>query len=354
MHRTLMLFATVLLGAAVPLATAAAASDDPLQAPECRQALAALHEEEAAAASAPAALRADRRDARAVDPKLDAARRRAARSCLASRADPPLPGRLAQPPIAVPPVVGARPPLPAASAPSVAIPTRPPGPPALDLDHIVRQRRLLDERRFAPEPRRADALGTARRLQRPRHGRALPVTRGAHRARRSLAQQMQRDLATMRLDAVLPQIDALPGAEHEPTLADRNRDLRRRQRRADMPRHVVEAFFAMAKDRVAVGNEPRHVAVEVGAHFGRGVLLDQQARRRVADEERQEPGREAALGDPRFERARDLEQAAARRVEAERGVELAEHARSIASRASPVTVALQSDVVRRHGRRGAD
>jgi hypothetical protein len=131
MHRTLLLVASALLGVAAPLASAAAASGDPLQAPECRQALAALHDEEAAAASAPASVRADRRDARAVDPTLEAARRRAARNCLASRADPPLPGRLAQPPLAVPPVLGARPPLPATSSTPVAIPTRPPGPPPL-------------------------------------------------------------------------------------------------------------------------------------------------------------------------------------------------------------------------------
>jgi hypothetical protein len=131
MHRTLLLFAAALLGAAAAFAPAAAASDDPLQAPECRQALAALHDQEAAAASAPTPMRAERRDSRSLDPKLDAARRRAARSCLASRADPPVPGRLAQPPLVVPPVVGVRPPLSAASSTPIAIPTRPPGPPPL-------------------------------------------------------------------------------------------------------------------------------------------------------------------------------------------------------------------------------
>jgi len=125
--RGVLLFAAALLAAA----SAAAASDDPLQAPECRQALAALHDEEAAAASAPRPLGAERRDGRAVAPTLDAARRRAGRSCLASRADPPVRGRLAQPPLAVPPVAGVRPPLPAASSPAPAIPTRPPGPPPL-------------------------------------------------------------------------------------------------------------------------------------------------------------------------------------------------------------------------------
>jgi hypothetical protein len=111
-------------------AVSGAASGDPLQAPECQQALAALRDEEAAAASGPSAARGGRRDAHAVAPGLDAARRRAAHSCLASRADPPPFGRLAQPPVAVPPVTGIRPPLPALppASSAVAIPTRPPSP----------------------------------------------------------------------------------------------------------------------------------------------------------------------------------------------------------------------------------
>jgi hypothetical protein len=116
-------------------AASAAASNDPLQAPECQQALAALHDEEAAAvsgASAPSAARGGRHDAH-LPPGLEAARRHAAHSCLASRADSPPSSRLAQPPVVVPPVAGIRPPL-AALPPApaaVAIPTKPPSPPPL-------------------------------------------------------------------------------------------------------------------------------------------------------------------------------------------------------------------------------
>ncbi|MGZ8259366.1 MAG: hypothetical protein ACXWUL_02305 [Caldimonas sp.] len=114
--------------AIVAAAVALAGAGDPLQAPECRQALAALQtkEDEASAASASDA----RRLPRAIDVRLAAAQRRAARSCLASRADPPAPSRLASPPLAVPPVAGARPPLPAAS-PVPAVPPQPPGAPPL-------------------------------------------------------------------------------------------------------------------------------------------------------------------------------------------------------------------------------
>jgi hypothetical protein len=112
-------------------AASAATGADPIQAPECQRALSALHDEEAAAASAPAAIRADRRDAHAVPPGLDAARRRAAHSCLASRTDEPPSSRFAEPPVAVPPVAGVRSPLPALAPAPVAIPTRPPSPPPL-------------------------------------------------------------------------------------------------------------------------------------------------------------------------------------------------------------------------------
>ncbi|HEY2188207.1 MAG TPA: hypothetical protein VGH48_06565 [Caldimonas sp.] len=112
-------------------AASAAASDDPLQAPECQQALAALRDEEVAAASAPAAARADWRDVHAVAPGLDAARRRAAHGCLASRTDPPPSSRFAQPPVVVPPVAVVRQPLPMSPPAPVAIPTRPPSPPPL-------------------------------------------------------------------------------------------------------------------------------------------------------------------------------------------------------------------------------
>lgn len=131
MARGALLIALSLACAGAVHARPAAREGDPLQAPECRQALAALQEQEAAAASTPVAnARPQASEAGALDPKLDAARRRAARSCLRSRADPPVAGRLAQPPIAVPPVAAVRPPLPPASS-AVAPPARVPGPPPL-------------------------------------------------------------------------------------------------------------------------------------------------------------------------------------------------------------------------------
>ena len=133
MSRAALPFALALACGAAAQAQPARGEGDPLQAPECRQALAALQEQEAAAASAPVANVRPRRDAvRAIDPRLDAARRRAARSCLASRADPPVAGRLAQVPIPVPPIAAVRPPLPQAAA-GAALPQRPSAPPLVSI-----------------------------------------------------------------------------------------------------------------------------------------------------------------------------------------------------------------------------
>jgi hypothetical protein len=78
------------------------ASGDPLQSAPCRQALDQLQAQEAAApmGASPGGSAAGADRAHVAAP-LQAARRRAAAACLASRADPPRPQRLAEPPIAV-------------------------------------------------------------------------------------------------------------------------------------------------------------------------------------------------------------------------------------------------------------
>src|SRR6476646_5112231 len=93
---------------------------------------------------------------------------------------------------------------------------------------------------------------------------------------------------------VLPEMDPLPGAEREPAMAERDRELGRREGGAHVGRHVVGAFVAMAKERVAVGNEAREEAVEIGANVRVGVLLDHKAGRGVADEQREQSGAETA------------------------------------------------------------
>ena len=67
------------------------------------------------------------------------------------------------------------------------------------------------------------------------------------------AQKMQHDLAFVRGAAVLEQIYSLPGSQHQLARGKGNGQVRGRQRRADMRRHVVGAFVSMDVTRATSG-----------------------------------------------------------------------------------------------------
>jgi hypothetical protein len=136
MHRRLRCLVLVLGLAGSERALAATVSGDPLHAPECERAIAALQAVEQSASAplgqgarsitrAASASQASGRAAPVVDPRLAAARRDVARHCLAAREDPPRAGRLAEPPVAVPPVAGGPVPQPP-STPPTTLPARVP------------------------------------------------------------------------------------------------------------------------------------------------------------------------------------------------------------------------------------
>src|ERR1035437_1477542 len=99
-----------------------------------------------------------------------------------------------------------------------------------------------------------------------------PTTRLA----RLFADEVQRHAAQMGPCAVFPKIDALPCSEREPAAVDRQGKIHRPQRRADVRGHVVVALGGVAEQRVAVAHEPRKKGVEVAAHVGIGIFLDEQ------------------------------------------------------------------------------
>src|SRR4051794_24445838 len=99
---------------------------------------------------------------------------------------------------------------------------------------------------------------------------------------------MHDDFTAMPARAVLPQIDALPSPESEPTRVHGNRELRRREGGAHMRRHVVGPFSAVLEERVTVGSETREEPLEIGPNIGVRVLLDEQAGGGVPHEERQQ------------------------------------------------------------------
>ena len=85
-------------------------------------------------------------------------------------------------------------------------------------------------------------------------------------------------LAAMRMMAVFPEIDTLPGAEYEFSVFERNAEIYGGQCGADVCRHVIFAFGGVLEDRIAIGTYAREKPFQVAAHFRIGILLNQQRR----------------------------------------------------------------------------
>src|SRR5438105_3017661 len=78
----------------------------------------------------------------------------------------------------------------------------------------------------------------------------------AGRGCRSLADEMQDELAAVPGGAVLEDVDRLPRAERERAVDDRDRELGRGEGGADVRRHVVGTFGGMAVEAVVLRNDP--------------------------------------------------------------------------------------------------
>src|SRR5690348_9420132 len=92
----------------------------------------------------------------------------------------------------------------------------------------------------------------------------------------SMTQHGDRDLALMRIEPVLPQVDALPGAQQHLAAMHRHGQVDAGEDGADMRRHVVGAFRVVFEQRIAVGDHAGEPALQIVAHAGVGVLAKQQ------------------------------------------------------------------------------
>ena len=115
------------------------------------------------------------------------------------------------------------------------------------------------------------------------------------------ANNMGRHAARMRVMAMFPNINALPGAEGRLATNDGNAEVHRGQRRANVRRHVVLALARVLKQRVAIGNQPRKKSLQIAAHFRVGIFLDQQRRGGMAQVQREQAILNADFLDPRNE-----------------------------------------------------
>lgn len=101
---------------------------------------------------------------------------------------------------------------------------------------------------------------------------------------------MHYQFTTVPMDTVFEQVNTLPGSEEQPVATDGNIERRRGQRASDMGRHIVGSFALVPVKRVALRNQPGEEIVEIGKNIGIGIFLNQQRRRRMAAEQRQQPG----------------------------------------------------------------
>jgi hypothetical protein len=100
---------------------------------------------------------------------------------------------------------------------------------------------------------------------------------------------VQGDLAPVRPPPVLEQIDPLPGPQRRPPAHHRNAQLHRRQRRADVARHVVRPLVIVPIPGPLRRDLLEEVG-EVGPHLRGGVLLDQQRGGGVPAEQGEQAG----------------------------------------------------------------
>src|SRR5437868_4191617 len=102
---------------------------------------------------------------------------------------------------------------------------------------------------------------------------------------------MQGDVALVACPTMLVKIDRLPDTEAHVAAVDGNRQRRLGERRSHVRRHVVGTFGGVYEERVSVLHETGEERLEVAQHVRIGVLLDQQAGRGVAYEEREQAAR---------------------------------------------------------------
>src|SRR4051812_11468558 len=101
--------------------------------------------------------------------------------------------------------------------------------------------------------------------------------------RGSFADQVERDLALRRVVAMFEKENALPGTEGKLSVSDRNSQLRLRQGRSQMGRHVVGSFLSMLVWSV-LGRDSGEIGFEVAPRGGGCIFLDHQRSRGVAAE----------------------------------------------------------------------
>lgn len=102
----------------------------------------------------------------------------------------------------------------------------------------------------------------------------------------SLSDDADHDGTRVRRAPVLKEENALPCAQGEMALHDRNDLTGARQRHAQVAGHVVRAFVGMDEPGCVFGNEPVKEAMQICASGWIGIFINDEAAARVLDKNR--------------------------------------------------------------------
>src|SRR5262245_42837394 len=111
---------------------------------------------------------------------------------------------------------------------------------------------------------------------------------------------------------MLEEINSLPRAEHELPADERYREMHLRERGANMRGHIVRAFVIVGISGRILRRELREERFEIGAHFGRGILLNEERCGGVPAKECQQSFAYALRGGPGADLAGEFDQPAPR------------------------------------------
>jgi hypothetical protein len=115
------------------------------------------------------------------------------------------------------------------------------------------------------------------------------------------AEEVEDDFSAVGVDAVLEEVDALPGAKDEAAVEDGDGELDLREGGLQVGGHVVEALVVVEVGPVwwrNVGGDVVEPGEDVALHGGVGVLLDEERGGGVAAEDGEEAGVQLLVGDP--------------------------------------------------------
>ena len=94
----------------------------------------------------------------------------------------------------------------------------------------------------------------------------------------------------MRTPTVLPDIDALPGAELQTAVTDRQRQIMPRQQGPRMRGHVIRTLVVVCVDGIAVGHQALRHTLKIMANARIGILGQTKARAGVLQEKMAQSG----------------------------------------------------------------